>query len=88
MSDTPGSESASIKPEAEGAAVPVPRCAAWWNAHLGALAANGEWAPEHLRSTGHLSPRQAFSHVLDATWPTTTRVLELAQIMSEGSVRG
>ena len=49
---------------------------------------NVEWLPEHLRNIEHLRSRQAFSHVFDATLPTTTLVLELAQIMSEGSVRG
>ena len=49
---------------------------------------NVEWLPEHLRNIEHLRSRQVFSRVFDATLPTTTLALTLAEIMSGGSERG
>jgi hypothetical protein len=49
---------------------------------------NVEWLPEHLRNIEHLRAGQVFTHVFDATLPTTTLALTLAEIMSGGSERG
>ena len=43
---------------------------------------NVEWLPFHLQNIEHLSAQQAFSHVYDATLPTTTLVEALAETMN------
>lgn len=43
---------------------------------------NVEWLPFHLENIEHLSAQQAFSHVFDATLPTTTLVEALAETMN------
>jgi hypothetical protein len=48
---------------------------------------NVEWLPWHLRNIEQLHAQQAFSYVFDATLPTSTVALVVADIMSSGISR-
>jgi hypothetical protein len=45
---------------------------------------NIEWLPFHLQNIEQLHAQQAFSYVFDATLPTSTLALVVADIMSSG----